>query len=160
MPWPITVLPNRFSKQMKVPMCWLGFPYILSHLLDDQENDQVNSQINTSEFNTLEDVITFCNEANIGVSDQVDDQVIQVIKNELNEKAIEVLQMLKSKPHTRKEILKALDLSNHTYNKDRYIDPLKNLGWIVYTIPENPTDRNQKYKLSAPGIKVLKLLNK
>ncbi|MEH6704298.1 MULTISPECIES: Fic family protein [Galbibacter] len=99
------------------------------------------------------------NEVSDQENDQVSDQVIQIIKNELNEKAIEVLQMLKNKPHPRKEILKALDLSNHTDNKVRYIDPLKNIGWIVYTIPENPTDRNQKYKLSTSGIEVLKLIN-
>jgi ATP-dependent DNA helicase RecG len=51
-----------------------------------------------------------------------------------------------------------LGLSKHTTNKKKHIDPLLDLSWIAYTMPENPKHRNQKYTLSNAGKKLSKLL--
>ncbi len=51
-------------------------------------------------------------------------------------------------------------VSNHTKNKKRHLDPLLDLGWISYTNPDNPRDRNQKYKITKTGKRILALLNK
>jgi ATP-dependent DNA helicase RecG len=60
---------------------------------------------------------------------------------------------------TKKQILSALGLSNQTKNKERHIDPLLATGWISFTIPENPTDRNQKYRIAPSGKRLLQLIS-
>jgi ATP-dependent DNA helicase RecG len=67
---------------------------------------------------------------------------------------------LKDAPLSKREILEMLKLSNHTKNKERHIDPLMNCGWVAYTIPENPKDMNQRYKLTEAGRKLLELINR
>ena len=49
------------------------------------------------------------------------------------------------------EILEHIGLSNHSRNREKYLDPLVKLGWIEMTIPEKPTHKDQKYKRSIQG---------
>ena len=51
-----------------------------------------------------------------------------------------------SVPRTAAEILNRLGLSQHSANRKRHIQPLLDLGVLEMTIPENPNDRNQKYR--------------
>jgi ATP-dependent DNA helicase RecG len=69
----------------------------------------------------------------------------------------EVLEILVT-PHKRKEVLSVIGVKNHTDARKRYIDPLIDLGWIELTIPEKPTHKEQKYRLTAEGRKLLSLI--
>lgn len=83
-------------------------------------------------------------------SDQANDQATQIIKREINDKTIVVLEGL-NEPKKRKDILDYIGLKNHSDNRVKYLDPLVNLGWIEMTIPEKPTHQDQKYRRSIQG---------
>lgn len=51
-----------------------------------------------------------------------------------------------SVPRTAQEIMDRLGLSNQSKNRQRYITSLISIGVLERTIPENPKDRNQKYR--------------
>ena len=56
-----------------------------------------------------------------------------------------------SVPRTAQEILDRLGLSQQSVNRKRHIQPLLDLGVLEMTIPENPKDRNQKYRKVRKG---------
>lgn len=49
-------------------------------------------------------------------------------------------------PRTAQEILERLGLSQHSANRKRHIQPLLDIGILEMTNPDNPNDRNQKYR--------------
>ena len=51
-----------------------------------------------------------------------------------------------SVPRTAQEILNRLGLSQHSANRKRHIQPLLDMGVLEMTNPDNPKDRNQKYR--------------
>ena len=63
-------------------------------------------------------------------------------------------------PKKRVEILEHIGLRNHSDNREKYLDPLVNLGWIELTIPEKPTHKNQKYKRTVQGEILHKLITR
>ena len=52
---------------------------------------------------------------------------------------------------TRKEIRDALKLKDWGNVKKRYLDPCRHRGWIEMTIPEKPTSRNQRFRITPAG---------
>lgn len=133
----------------------------------NQESNQVTNGDKKLVFKDLEDVVSFANQATNQVSDyqsvqvsvQVSDQVKNILDRELTDQATDILQSLQNKPQPRKQLLEGIGLSNHSKNKERHIDPLIKMGWVNYTIPKNPKDRNQKYRLTEAGQRVLQLIN-
>jgi ATP-dependent DNA helicase RecG len=56
-------------------------------------------------------------------------------------------------PQSRREILEnELELSNQTYNYQKFIMPLIEEGTLSYTIPEKINSRNQQYITTEKGI--------
>jgi hypothetical protein len=49
-------------------------------------------------------------------------------------------------PRSAQEILENFGLYNQSRTRKRYIADLVEKGLLVMTIPNNPTDRNQKYQ--------------
>ena len=49
-------------------------------------------------------------------------------------------------PRTAQEIMDRLGISNQSKNRQKYIMPLVDMGVLERTIPEKPTDPNQKYR--------------
>ena len=127
-------------------------------------SDQVSEQVNTLTFNSLDDIIAFCDQVSDQVSDQVNDQVNDQVKDivekDVGKNVNAILSMLFDKSFSSADILTNISLTKHTTNKQKHIDPLIDIGWIEYTIPENPKDRNQKYRITVSGKKLLKILNK
>lgn len=113
---------------------------------------------------TGEEYIVFCggnqlsNQLCNQVSNQESNGVRSVLKNEIGDRAEDILTLLSGGPHSSAEILESIGISKQTKNRNKHIDPLLSLGWLEYTIPENVRDRNQKYKLSVAGKKVLQLI--
>jgi|TARA_R110000868_G_scaffold243900_1_gene499983 ATP-dependent DNA helicase RecG len=117
----------------------------LSHFLNtlsDQASDQAKTS-DSKEKEILENLLA-------KLSDQASNQAVQIIENDLNDKALTILNIL-DEPKKRVEILENLGLSNHSRNRERYLDPLINLGWIEMTIPDKPTHQDQKYKRTIQG---------
>jgi ATP-dependent DNA helicase RecG len=124
----------------------------LSHFLNtlsDQASDQAKS-IDSKGTGVRENVLA-------KLSDQASDQAVQIIENDLNDKALTILNIL-DEPKKRVEILEHINLSNHSRNREKYLDPLVKLGWIEMTIPEIPTHQDQKYKRSIQGEILHKLI--
>ena len=51
-----------------------------------------------------------------------------------------------SVPRTSQEIMDRLGISNQSKNRQKYIGELLEMGVIEMTIPNNPKDKNQKYR--------------
>jgi ATP-dependent DNA helicase RecG len=130
----------------------------LESSFSNSSGDGAGNTANTLYFKSLDEIIDFANETSNQVSNQVSDQVSVIIKQQVGERALDVLAIVATSPKSSAEILEAMDLSRQTKNKKKHIDPLLDLSWIAYTIPKNPKHRNQKYTLSEAGKKLSKLL--
>ena len=62
-----------------------------------------------------------------------------------------VLQSIKGKPLSRKEIFSAIGITGDSRSFKRNIEPLITLGLIEMTVPEKPNSKLQKYKLTKKG---------
>lgn len=51
-----------------------------------------------------------------------------------------------SVPRSAQEILERIGLTNQTFNRKKYIQPLVDMGVLEMTNPENPNASNQKYR--------------
>ena len=60
------------------------------------------------------------------------------------------------KAMTRKELMSALKLKSRSSFIKHYLNPALELGLIEMTIPDNPNNRNQKYKVTAKGKEIKK----
>ncbi len=49
-------------------------------------------------------------------------------------------------PRTSQEIMDRLGISNQSKNRQKHITPLVEMGLLEMTIPDNPKDKNQKYR--------------
>ena len=125
--------------------------YFLSVL---QAKEQIITVIENVPFNNLEELSHFLNT----LSDQVNDQAVQIIESQLNDKVLAILNVLEE-PKKRVEILEHIGLRNHSDNREKYLDPLVKLGWIEMTIPEKPTHKDQKYKRTIQGEILYNLIN-
>lgn len=62
------------------------------------------------------------------------------------------------KPKKSAEILNHINLTHHTKNYKKYIEPCINLGWLSMTIPDKPQSRSQKYITTEKGKLLLTIL--
>jgi hypothetical protein len=61
------------------------------------------------------------------------------------------LQSLAAQPLTRDEVQDRLQLKSEANFRDRYLTPALESGLIEMTIPDKPTSRLQRYRLTAQG---------
>ncbi|MDE0081463.1 MAG: DNA-processing protein DprA [Gammaproteobacteria bacterium] len=52
---------------------------------------------------------------------------------------------------TRNEIRDALNFKSWSNVKQRYLDPCQEKGWIEMTMPDKPTSRNQRFRITPAG---------
>ena len=103
----------------------------------------------------LEDIIAFSNGAGNGAEKQAD----TIIRNKIHERVYELLSITE-KWIGRKELFDAMQLSNQSANRKRYLDPLLKFGWVIKEYPNEHTNPNQRYKTSDSGMKLKKLIEK
>ena len=60
------------------------------------------------------------------------------------------------KPKTIKEIMGLTGRTNRTKFRDQVLKPLLEEGFVEMTIPDKPTSRLQKYRLTGEGLALLK----
>ncbi len=53
--------------------------------------------------------------------------------------------------HSREELQEKLQMQNRDYFRKAYINEALEGGWIEQTLPDKPTSKNQKYRLTAKG---------
>lgn len=143
--------------------------YFLSVL---QAKEQIIDTIEAVTFTNLEELSYFLNTLSNLASDQgkpndnkgleilntwsdqagnlASNLAVKIIESNLNDKVLAIITLL-NEPKKKVEILEKIDLSNQAKNRERYLDPLVNLGWIEMTIPDKPTHKDQKYKRTIQG---------
>ncbi|MCM1141878.1 MAG: putative DNA binding domain-containing protein [Muribaculum sp.] len=108
------------------------------------KSNQVTDQVTDQVANQVTDQVT--DQVDNPVTDQVTDQVKgrKLFKKDLSGRQKDILNFC-SVPRSAAEIMERLSISNHYYNRVRYIQPLVEAGFLKLTNPESPTAPNQKY---------------
>jgi len=106
---------------------------------------QVSDQADLLIFNSLDDVISFSNQARKIVSEQIHSKTVDLL-----EAAQELIK--------RAEFFENVGLSNKSKNRTRYFDPLLGFEWIKAEFPDKKTSPNQCYKITESGTRLLNLL--
>lgn len=121
-------------------------------------NDQANDQVNHLTFTDLNEVVAFGNQASDQVNDQASDQANAILNDAVHTRVGELLSIV---THwiKRAELFARMNLSNHSTNRAKYLDPLIELGWVEMEHPESPTHPNQRYKITPAGNRILKLIS-
>ena len=129
--------------------------------VNDQADDQVSNQVNDFIFKSLDDLVIFSNQvsnqADDQANDQANDQVQDILNNQLNSRVEEILNIA-TQWIKRDELFAAMNLSNHHDNRKKYLDPLLKIGWVEMEFPDKKTSPNQRYRITASGKKLLKLI--
>ena len=60
---------------------------------------------------------------------------------------------------SKADLFENMNLSTHTKNRKRYLDPLIEHGWVTMEFPENKTSPNQRYRITDSGARLLTLIN-
>lgn len=116
-----------------------------------QESDQVGNQVNLFSISTLDDLIAFINQAT--------NQALAVLDKEVHGKVLDILEETVNWGK-REEIFKHLELSNQTFNRKKFLDPLLDIGWIQLEYPDTLTHPNQRYMITETGRRLLSIINK
>jgi len=58
---------------------------------------------------------------------------------------------LACRPISTSELMRIMGYKNEKSFRDRYLKPLRDVGLIAFTIPDNPTDSNNRYVITAQG---------
>jgi len=122
------------------------------------ESDQASIQAEQLFFNTLEDVLAFCNQASAQASAQVSAQAQDIVRHYLHGKVWDILSIGETWL-SREQILEKIGLSNHHKNKVKYIDPLVEFGLVEMKFPDHRTHPDQLYRKTESGKRLLTLLN-
>lgn len=73
----------------------------------------------------------------------------------LNDMAMRVVWVIEGEM-SRDELMNKLELSGRDNFVNNYLNPAQEKNWIEMTLPEKPTSRNQKYRLTRKGKKLKK----
>lgn len=131
----------------------------------NQADDLVSDLALELKFNTLEDIINFCDragaqagaQASAQASVQAKENVMSIIGQHAHDKVIEVLTFITNWKN-KEMIMEEIGLSSHHKNKLKYIDSLVKLGWIELQYPDKKTHPEQRYKLTESGKRLLDLI--
>lgn len=112
-----------------------------------------NSTLDTipdSTLDTIPDTIhnSIPNSIHDTIPDSIPDSQLahkRLRKKDLNDKQKDIINFC-SVPRTSKEILQRVGVSYHSTNVQKYITDLIDNGFLERTIPEQPFDKNQKYR--------------
>lgn len=115
--------------------------------------------VNPLKIWSLEDIIAFCNGAGNGAGNGAKKQVNTIVQHKIHDRVHELLSITE-KWIGRKELFYAMQLSNQSANRKRYLDPLLKFGWVIKEYPNEDTNPNQRYKTSDSGMRLKKLIEK
>ena len=122
-------------------------------------NDQVGDQVDDLILNSLDGINSYINGFDDQVIDQVIDQVQDILNHQLHNRVEEILNIT-TRWIKRDELFANMNLSNHHDNRKKYLDPLLKIDWVEMEFPDKKTSPNQRYRITASGKKLLKIINK
>ncbi len=126
---------------------------VYSDVEKEQGANQATNQDEYLIFSTLEELIEFTNQA----TNQAADQVVDLLNHTVHDRVRDMLGLL-GNYKSRVELFRDLQLSNQTFNREKYLNPLIEHGWVSMEFPDKKTSPNQRYKLTASGEKLLRLI--
>ncbi len=103
-----------------------------------QVTTQVTTQDKAQEIKALEELAVCLHLPTTQVTTQVTEQVTKVLQAAL-------------KPAQREQLQTAMGLQNREHFRQTYLEPLVTAGWLERTVPDKPTSRLQKYRLTEKG---------
>jgi predicted HTH transcriptional regulator len=103
-----------------------------------QATTQVTTQDNPLEKRLLEELAVVLRLPTTQVTTQVAGQVVLLLR-------------AASEPATRESLQDATGLRNREHFRQTYMEPLVAAGWLELTVPDKPTSRLQKYRLTEKG---------
>lgn len=119
--------------------------------------DVVGNGVTVLLFNDIDEIVAFGNGVSNGVSNGAVHPAIEIIKAQIHDRVSEILEILNDRMK-REDLFKLMGLSNQTKNRSRYLDPLINFGWIKKEFPDEKTNPNQTYQITASGRRILSLI--
>lgn len=123
---------------------------------NEADNGANNEAIYVS-FKDIEEIIAFSNGVNNGAINEAINGAKAIIDREIHSRVIDVLTVA-ADWIKRADLFKALDLSNQSTNRKKYLDPLLSIGWIKMEYPEIQTHPEQRYRITQAGTKMLQTL--
>ena len=87
------------------------------------------------------------NKAQDKPQDKAQDKRMQVVDETLSEIELKIIEILEKEHMNKTDISQQLGYKSTPGNVKRAIRNLLERQYIIYTIPDKPTSRNQKYKL-------------
>lgn len=123
-----------------------------------------NTDINRDKhfvFSNLEDIVRFTNEATNQVTNEatneISDSIEDILNREVHDRVREILTLLQNRL-SRGELFEMMGLTNQSYNREKFLDPLISLGWIKMAFPDKINNPKQTYMITDSGKRVLTLL--
>lgn len=108
-------------------------------------------------FNNLDELLAFANGATNGATNGAGDTATDIVNKAIHSRVKEILDLLQN-TMKRAELFEKMALTNQTFNREKYLDPLVKCGWIALSHPDNPTHPNQTYQTTEAGKRILGLL--
>jgi predicted HTH transcriptional regulator len=103
-----------------------------------QVTTQVTTQDKVRETKALEELADCLGLPTTQVTTQVAEQVAKVLR-------------VTDEPTPREQLQEAMGLQNREHFRQTYLEPLVTGGWLERTVPDKPTSRLQKYRLTGKG---------
>ena len=120
----------------------------------EAESNGASNGVNQLLFRNLSDFIGYINGASNGASNGAEFILEQFVHSKVKDMLIATDSWI-----SREKLFETIGLSNQSTNRERYLDPLLDFGWIEMEFPENRTHPKQRYQISEKGKKVLSLVN-
>ena len=105
---------------------------------EPQITTQVTTQDKGQETKALEELADCLGLPTPQVTTQVAEQVAKVLRATVE-------------PTPREQLQEAMGLQNREHFRQTYLEPLVTGGWLERTVPDKPTSRLQKYRLTDKG---------
>ena len=129
-------------------------PVVASHQVTNRATSGAESFV----FNGLDELMAYANGATNGATNGANASAITIVNTEMHERVAEILEILIVKLK-RGDLFEKMALTNQTFNREKYLDPLVKCGWIALSHPDNLTHPNQTYQTTQAGKRILSLLN-
>lgn len=119
-----------------------------------QNDNTTTIGVNELSVSTIGDIKDLINGATNGAADQI----LKVIQKEVHDKVAPILENSVNWIR-REDLLRNIGLSNQSYNRRKFLDPLLELNWIQLEYPGNQTHPNQRYIITESGLRLLNLIS-
>jgi ATP-dependent DNA helicase RecG len=110
-------------------------------------------------FRDIDDLIDYTNGATNRVTNRVTNEADTIIAEALHTKVKEML-ITADSWISGEELFKRIGLTNQSFNRKKFLDPILDIGWIGMKYPNNRTHPEQRYKISESGKRLLAIINK